>query len=159
MTTPAERLAELGITLPSAPPPAAAYVPFVRSGSLLFTAGQVAVDMSDPARPLVASGRLGAEVDLAAGQAAARQCAINVMAQLQAALGDLSLVRRIVKITVFVASAPDFTDQHLVANGASELLGDVFGDAGIHARSAVGAASLPTGTAVEVEAIVEVANA
>lgn len=152
MTTPDQRLAELGITLPSAPPPAASYVPFVRSGSLLFTAGQVAV--SDGA--LVATGRLGAEVDLATGQAAARQCAINVMAQLQAALGDLRKVRRIVKITVFVASTPEFSDQHLVANGASELLGEVFGAAGIHARSAVGAVSLPTGTPVEVEAIVEV---
>jgi enamine deaminase RidA (YjgF/YER057c/UK114 family) len=152
-TTPEDRLAELGISLPDAPPPAAAYVPFVRSGSLVFTAGQIAI--ADGA--LVATGRLGDDVDLETGQAAARQCAINVMAQLQAALGDLSRVRRIVKITVFVASAPDFTEQHLVANGASALLGEVFGEAGVHARSAVGAAALPMGTPVEVEAVVEVA--
>jgi enamine deaminase RidA (YjgF/YER057c/UK114 family) len=152
-TTPEDRLAELGISLPDAPPPAAAYVPFVRSSSLVFTAGQIAI--ADGA--LVATGRLGDDVDLETGQAAARQCAINVMAQLQAALGDLSRVRRIVKITVFVASAPDFTEQHLVANGASALLGEVFGEAGVHARSAVGAAALPMGTPVEVEAVVEVA--
>jgi enamine deaminase RidA (YjgF/YER057c/UK114 family) len=152
-TTPEDRLAELGISLPDAPPPAAAYVPFVRSGSLVFTAGQIAI--ADGA--LVATGRLGDDVDVETGQAAARQCAINVMAQLQAALGDLSRVRRIVKITVFVASAPDFTEQHLVANGASALLGEVFGEAGVHARSAVGAAALPMGTPVEVEAVVEVA--
>jgi enamine deaminase RidA (YjgF/YER057c/UK114 family) len=152
--TPEEQLAELGITLPEAPPPAASYVPFVRSGALLFTAGQVAV--ADGA--LVAQGRLGDGLDVAVGQDCARQCAINVMAQLKAALGDLSRVRRIVKITVFVASTPDFTEQHLVANGASELLASVFGEAGVHARSAVGAPSLPTGTPVEVEAIVEVAD-
>jgi enamine deaminase RidA (YjgF/YER057c/UK114 family) len=152
MATPEERLAELGITLPAAPPPAASYVPFVRSGSLLFTAGQVAVRDGE----LVATGLLGDGVDVATGQSCARQCAINVLAQLQAALGDLARVQRVVKITVFVASAPGFVEQHLVANGASELLAEVFGDAGVHARSAVGAASLPTGTPVEVEAIVEV---
>jgi enamine deaminase RidA (YjgF/YER057c/UK114 family) len=152
--SPEERLAELGITLPEAPPPAAAYVPFVRSGSLVFTAGQIAIREGT----LVAEGVLGDGLDVAVGQDCARQCAINVMAQIKAAVGDLSRVRRIVKITVFVASAPGFTEQHLVANGASELLGAVFGDAGVHARSAVGAAALPMNTPVEVEAIVEVAD-
>jgi enamine deaminase RidA (YjgF/YER057c/UK114 family) len=154
VTTPEDRLSELGITLPDAPPPAAAYVPFVRSGALLFTAGQIAIRDGE----LVATGKLGDGIDVEGGQACARQCAINVLAQIKAAAGDLSKVRRIVKITVFVASAPGFTQQHLVANGASELLGEVFGDAGVHARSAVGAASLPTDTPVEVEAIVELAD-
>jgi enamine deaminase RidA (YjgF/YER057c/UK114 family) len=152
--SPEERLAELGITLPDAPPPAAAYVPFVQSGSLVFTAGQIAIREGT----LVAEGKLGDGLDVPVGQDCARQCAINVMAQLKAAVGDLSRVRRIVKITVFVASAPGFTEQHLVANGASELLGAVFGDAGVHARSAVGAPALPMNTPVEVEAIVEVAE-
>lgn len=153
MSTPEERLAELGIDLPPAPAPAAAYIPSVRSGNLLFVSGQVASSGGS----LVATGVLGADVDLASGQACARQCAINVLTQVKAAVGDLEQVRRIVKVTVFVASVPSFTDQHLVANGASELLGDVFGEAGQHARSAVGVPSLPTGTPVEVEAFVEVA--
>ena len=150
--TPEDRLAALGVVLPDAPAPAAAYVPTRQSGDLLFTSGQIAV--SDGA--LVASGHLGAEVDIPAGQQAARQCAINILAQLKAALGELSRVARVVKLTVFVSSTPEFTEQHLVANGASELLGEVLGEAGHHARSAVGVPSLPTGTAVEVEAIVEV---
>jgi enamine deaminase RidA (YjgF/YER057c/UK114 family) len=152
MATPEERLAELGITLPEPPAPAAAYVPFVRTGSLVLTAGQVAARDGQ----LVATGLLGREVDVETGQRCARQCAINVLAQVKAAVGDLSKVRRVVKLTVFVASTADFTEQHLVANGASELIGAVFGEAGRHARSAVGAPSLPTGTPVEVEAIVEV---
>ena len=151
MATPEERLAELGIELPEAPAPAAAYVPTAQTGSLLFTAGQVAVGPDG----LVATGKLGAEVDTAVGVRCARQCAINVLSQLASALGDLSRVRRVVKLTVFVASAPSFTEQHLVANGASELMADVFGEAGVHARSAVGAASLPLDTPVEVEAVVE----
>ena len=146
------RLAELGITLPQAPPVAAAYVPWVRSGDLLFTAGQVAAQ--DGA--LLATGKLGAEVDLPTGRACARQCALNLLSQVRVALGDLDRANRIVKLTVFVASAPEFTQQHLVADGASELITDVFGDAGAHARSAVGAPSLPTDTPVEVEAIIEV---
>jgi enamine deaminase RidA (YjgF/YER057c/UK114 family) len=152
VTSPEQRLAELGIELPEPPAPAAAYVPTVQTGSLLYTAGQVATGPDG----LLATGHLGADVDVTMGQACARQCAINVLAQLKAALGDLGRVRRIVKVVVFVASTPDFTEQHLVANGASELFGEVFGDAGRHARSAVGAPSLPTGTPVEVEAIVEV---
>ena len=154
MATPEERLAELGITLPTPPAPAAAYVPFVRSGNLVFTAGQVAVAEGG----LIAEGIVGRDVDLDTAVACARQCAINVLAQVKAAVGELSNVERIVKLTVFVASAPDFTQQHLVANGASEFIGEVFGEAGRHARSAVGAPSLPTNTPVEVEAIVAVAG-
>jgi enamine deaminase RidA (YjgF/YER057c/UK114 family) len=150
--SPESRLAELGITLPEPPAPAAAYVPFVRAGDLIFTAGQVAVGPDG----LVAEGIVGAGVDLDTAVACARQCAINVMAQLKAAVGDLTQVRRIVKLTVFVASDPSFTQQHLVANGASELIGEVFGEHGRHARSAVAAPSLPTNTPVEVEAIAEV---
>ncbi len=150
--SPENRLAALGITLPEPPAPAAAYVPFVRTGDLIFTAGQVAVGPDG----LVAEGIVGAGVDLDTAVACARQCAINVMAQLKAAVGDLSQVRRVVKLTVFVASDPSFTQQHLVANGASELIGEVFGDHGRHARSAVAAPSLPTNTPVEVEAIAEV---
>ena len=152
MATPEQRLAELGIELPDAPPPAAAYVPYVRTGDLVYTAGQVAVTQGS----LVAEGIVGREVDLDTAVRCARQCAINVMAQLKAAVGDLSKVERIVKLTVFVASTPDFTQQHLVANGASELIGEVFGDAGRHARSAVGATALPTNSPVEVEAIAAV---
>jgi enamine deaminase RidA (YjgF/YER057c/UK114 family) len=152
VATPEQRLAELGIELPAPPPPAAAYVPTRRTGNLLFTAGQVATG----ADGLVAQGIVGADVDVDTAVACARQCAVNVLAQLKAALGDLSAVRQVVKLTVFVASAPDFTQQHVVANGASELIGEVFGEAGRHARSAVGAPSLPTNTPVEVEAIVEV---
>ena len=152
--TPEERLAELGITLPDAPPPAAAYVPWVRSGSLVYTAGQVPV--RDGQR--LFAGKVGGDVDLETGQAAARACAVNVLAQLRAAAGgELSAYRRIVKLTVFVASTPDFHEQHLVANGASTFLGEVMGDAGPHARSAVGVAVLPLDVPVEIEAVAELA--
>lgn len=154
MPTPEERLAELGIDLPVAPAPVASYVPWVRTGDLVFTAGQL--PLSDGA--LVATGIVGADVDVATAQAAARQAAVNVLAQLKAAVGDLSRVVRVVKLTVFVASTSDFTDQPEVANGASELLGEVFGQAGHHARSAVGAPSLPRLAPVEVEAVVQVAG-
>jgi enamine deaminase RidA (YjgF/YER057c/UK114 family) len=133
------RLAQLGVQLPSAPAPAGAYVPIVRTGNLLFTAGQLA---SAEGR-LLATGRLGSEVDVETGKACARQCAVNVLAQLRFELGDLGLVGRFVKVTVFVASDPAFTDQPSVANAASELFTQVFGDDGQHARSAVGVASLP----------------
>lgn len=146
------RLAELGITLPPAPAPAASYIPVLRAGDLLYVSGQVASAESD----LVATGRLGAEVDVETGRACARQCAVNVLAQLRQELGDLARVRQFVKLTVFVASAADFTQAHLVANGASELFTQVFGDDGRHARSAVGVATLPLGSPVEVEAIVQV---
>jgi enamine deaminase RidA (YjgF/YER057c/UK114 family) len=148
-----KRLAELGIVLPDAAAPAANYVPYVRSGNLLFTAGQLPLKDGK----LQVSGLLGRDVDTAAGKEGAKLCAINILAQAKAALGDLETIARIVKITVFVASAPDFTEQHLVANGVSDFLADVLGERGRHARSAVGTASLPLNAAVEVEAVIEVA--
>jgi enamine deaminase RidA (YjgF/YER057c/UK114 family) len=147
-----EKLAGLGIVLPQAAAPAANYVPYMRSGDLLFTAGQLPLKDGK----LAAAGLLGRDLATAAGREAARLCAVNVLAQAKAALGDLDLVRRLVKITVFVASTPDFTEQHLVANGASDLFVAALGDAGRHARSAVGTASLPLNAPVEVEAIFEV---
>lgn len=147
-----EKLAGLGIVLPQAAAPAANYVPYMRSGDLLFTAGQLPLKDGK----LAAAGLLGRDLETAAGREAARLCAVNVLAQAKAALGDLDLVRRLVKITVFVASTPDFTEQHLVANGASDLFVAALGDAGRHARSAVGTASLPLNAPVEVEAIFEV---
>ncbi len=148
-----QRLAALGIELPKAAAPAANYVPFMRTGNLLFTAGQLPLK----AGHLIATGLLGQDLDATKGQEAARQCAINILAQAKAALGDLEKIAKIVKITVFVASTPDFTTQHLVANGASDLLVAVLGDRGKHARSAVGVASLPLNAPVEIEAIIEVA--
>ncbi|MCO5157350.1 MAG: RidA family protein [Aquamicrobium sp.] len=147
------RLAALGVTLPAAPAPAANYVPFAQSGKLILTSGQLPLDQGK----LVATGLLGRELDVAAGKEAAKYCAINVLAQLQAATGDLEKIARLVKITVFVASTPDFTEQHLVANGASDFLVEVLGEAGKHARAAVGTASLPLNAPVEVEAISELA--
>lgn len=149
--TPEQKLAELGIALPSAPAPAAAYVPFVTTGNLVLTAGQIAVN----AGKLVAEGVVGRDVDMETAQACSRQCAINIMAQLKAATGDLARVKRILKLNVFVASTHDFTQQHLVANAASLLIAEVFGDAGLHARSAVGVPSLPLNSPVEIEAIAE----
>lgn len=146
------KLAGLGIVLPQAAAPAANYVPFMRSGDLLFTAGQLPLKDGK----LAATGLLGRDLDTAAGREAAKLCAVNVLAQAKAALGDLELVRRLVKITVFVASTPGFTEQHLVANGASDLFVAALGEAGRHARSAVGTASLPLDAPVEVEAIFEV---
>jgi enamine deaminase RidA (YjgF/YER057c/UK114 family) len=151
MPTPEERLEQLGVTLPAPAAPVAAYVPCVRTGDLVYVSGQVPVVDGKPSH----LGRLGAEVGLEDGAAAARTCAVNVLAALKAELGALARVRRVVKVTVFVASEPGFTDQPKVANGASELLGEVFGEAGRHARAAVGVAALPLGVPVEVEAIVE----
>ena len=152
MSTPEERIADLGLTLPSDSPPLAAYVPAVRSGDLVFTAGQL------PRRDgeLVATGKVGAEVTPEVAAEAAAACALNALAAIKGEVGDLSAVRRVVKVVVFVASAPGFTGQPGVANGASELLGKVFGDAGVHARSAVGVAVLPLDVPVEVEVVVEV---
>ena len=146
------RLAELGIVLPAAAAPAANYLPWQRTGNLLFTAGQLPVLDGK----LQWAGLAGREIDTDTGRQAARLCAVNVLAQAKAALGDLERVRRVVKITVFVASAPDFVEQHLIANGASDLFVAVLGDRGKHARSAVGMASLPLNAAVEVEAVFEV---
>ncbi|MGY6411270.1 MAG: RidA family protein [Alkalilacustris sp.] len=147
------RLTDLGLSLPDAPMPAANYVPFVRSGNLVFVSGQI----SQNADGLI-KGKLGADLDLAAGAAAARHCALSLIAQLRAACdGDLDRVVRVVKLTGFVNSTPDFTDQPKVVNGCSDLLVEVFGEAGKHARSAVSAGSLPLGVAVEIEGIFEVA--
>ena len=152
MTTPEQRLARLGIELPEGPAPAAAYVPFIQSGTLVFTAGQLATEDGE----LVVTGRLGDDLDVDDGVVAARRCAINILAQLKTALGDLGRVRRVVKVTVYVASTPEFTRQHLVANGVSELIGEALGDAGRHARSALGVTSLPLGSPVEAEAVVKI---
>jgi len=152
VTTPLARLAELGITLPPVVAPLAAYVPAAQTGTLVYTSGQL--PMINGALPQ--SGRLGAEVTADEGYAHARQCALNALAAIDALVG-LDSVVRVVKVVGFVASTPDFTAQPAVVNGASELLGEVFGDAGKHARSAVGVAALPLGAPVEVELIVEVA--
>jgi len=147
-----ERLAELGIDLPAAAKPAANYVPFVVSGKQVFVAGQIPVEGGE----LRHKGRLGDGVSLEQGQEAARLCGLNIIAQLkEAAGGDLDKVRRIVKLGAFVACTPEFTDHPLVANGASNLLAEVFGDAGRHARFAVGAPSLPLGVSVEIDAVAE----
>jgi enamine deaminase RidA (YjgF/YER057c/UK114 family) len=153
MPTPEERLQELGVSLPAPAVPVAAYVPCVRTGNLVYVSGQVPSVDGKPTH----LGHLGDDVDLEDGRAAARTCAVNVLAALKAELGELSRVRRVVKVTGFVASTPDFTDHPKVINAASELFGDVFGDAGRHARAAIGVVALPLGVPVEVEAIVEVA--
>ena len=151
MSTPEERLAELGLAVPEVPKPVAVYVPAVRSGQQVFTSGQLPMRAGE----LMATGKVGAEVTAEEAYACAQQCALNAIAAVRAEIGDLSLVRRVVKVGVFVASAPDFTGQPQVANGASELFGSVFGDAGVHARAAVGVAVLPLDAPVEVEVIVE----
>ena len=151
--TPQERLTDLGLTLPEAPKPVAAYVPSVRTGNLLYISGQL------PFRDgqLIAIGPVPSAVSIEQAQEAARQCVLNALAVLAEAVGgDLDRVRRIVRLGVFVASDPTFTDQPKVANGASELLQDIFGDLGRHARAAVGSVALPLGASVEVEMIAEV---
>ena len=152
MSSPEERLAELGLTLPADTPPLAAYVPAVRSGNLVFTSGQLPRIDGE----LTHTGKVGAEVTAEQGKDAAQACALNAIAAVKAEIGDLANVRRVVKVVGFVASAPDFTGQPGVVNGASELLGKVFGDAGVHARSAVGVAALPLDVPVEIEMVVEV---
>ena len=149
-----KRLAELGISLPSPPAPVASYVPCVAAGNLVFVSGQVTM----AADGLKYVGVVGKDLSLEDGRAAARLCAINVLAQLKAAAGgDLDRVRRCVKLGVFVNAVPEFTQHPEVANGASDLIQEVFGDAGRHSRAAVGAGSLPRNVAVEVEAIFEIA--
>lgn len=147
------QLQSLGITLPQAAAPAANYVPFVITGNLLVISGQLPME----AGKLAVTGPLGAGVTLEQGQQAARLCAINILAQAKAALGDLDRVTRIVRLGGFVASAQDFTDQPQVVNGASNLMVEVFGDLGRHARAAVGVNVLPLSAAVEVDAIIEFA--
>ena len=147
-----QRLAELGITLPEPAAPVAAYVPAVEANGLLHISGQISFAEDGG----LIKGRVGDDVDLDGGIAAARRCGVMLLAQIKAALGSLDRVERVVKLGVFVNSAGDFTDQPKVANGASELMQDVFGEAGRHARSAVGVAALPLGVAVEVDAVVAV---
>ncbi len=149
------RLKELNITLPEAAAPVASYVAAVRTGNLIFVSGQVTRNNDK----LEYVGKLGREFDVAQGQQAARLCALNIIAQLKKALaGNLDRVKRCVKVTGFVNGTPEFADQPKVINGASDLLVDVFGEAGKHARAAVGMGSLPLGVAVEVEAVFEVAG-
>ena len=146
-----DRLAAAGITLPPVSVPAAAYVPFVRTGNLVFISGHIA---KKEGKAWV--GQLGKTMQTEEGKQAARAIAVDLMGTLQAAVGDLNKVKRIVKVMSLVNSAPDFTEHHLVTNGASELLGQVFGDRGAHARSAFGVAQIPTGACVEIELIAEV---
>lgn len=147
-----DTLASLSITLPAVATPAAAYVPFVQTGNLVFLSGHIA---KKDGKPWV--GQLGKNMDTAEGQAAARAIAIDLMGTLHAAVGDLNRIKRIVKVMSLVNSTGDFTEQHLVTNGASELLGQVFGDKGAHARSAFGVAQIPLGACVEIELIAELA--
>lgn len=149
--SPEARLADLGLKLPDVAAPLAAYVPAVRTGSHVFTSGQLPFANGK----LLATGKVGAGVSPDDAATCARQCALNALAAVRAELGDLAAVTRVVKVAVYVASAPDFTAQAQVANGASELLGSVFEDAGQHARSAVGVAVLPLDAPVEIELIVE----
>ena len=152
MSTVEDRLAGLGRTLPGVAAPVAAYVPAVRSGDYVFTSGQLPmVDGS-----LAATGKVGAEVSAEDAKQLVATCVLNALAAIKAEIGDLDRVRRIVKVVGFVASTPDFTGQPGVVNGVSELLGEVFGDKGVHARSAVGVAVLPLDAPVEVELIVEI---
>jgi len=147
------RLAELGVTLPDAPAPAANYVPYVISANMVYVSGQISM-----ADGQLICGKLGADMDTEAGADAARSCAISLLAQLKAACGgNLDRLQRVVKLVGFVNSTPDFTEQPKVINGASDFMVAALGDAGRHARSAVSAASLPLGVAVEIEAIFEIA--
>lgn len=152
MATPEDRLHDLGIDVPEVAAPVASYVPGVRTGNHIYTSGQL------PWRDgnLVATGKVGADASVEDATECAKQCALNAIAVVKSMVGDLSRVVSVVKLVVFVASTPDFTGQPGVANGASELIGAAFGDAGQHARSAVGVAALPLDTPVEVEMVVEV---
>ena len=152
MSSPEEWLADLGLSLPEVPAPVAAYVPALRSGDLVFTSGQLPMR----AGQLMLTGKVGGEVSQEEAVECARQCALNALAAVRAEVGELSAVKRVVKVVAFVASTGDFTGQPFVANGVSELLGEVFGEAGRHARSAVGVPVLPLDAPVEVELVVEV---
>ena len=148
------RLTEMGITLPVAAAPAANYLPYVIAGDLLFLSGQLPIEDGKVA----VTGLVGRDVDLAGAQRAAELCAINILAQAKAALGgNLGRIVRVVKLNGFVASVPEFTEQHLVINGASNLIATVLGEAGKHARAAVGMAALPLNAAVEIDAVIEIA--
>ncbi|MEN9854694.1 MAG: hypothetical protein RLZZ212_1049 [Actinomycetota bacterium] len=147
------RIQELGITLPEVAKPAGAYVPAVQSGNLVFTAGQIPLVEGK----LIATGKVGKEISVEEAKSIARVCALNAVAAIKGVVGDLDRVKKVVKVVGFVASAPEFTQQPAVINGASELLEQIFGDSGIHARSAVGVAVLPLDAPVEVELVVEIA--
>ena len=147
-----DALAAMGLTVPEVAKPVAVYIPAVRSGNHIFTSGQLPMRSGE----LMVTGKVGGEVSEEEAIACAQQCALNAIAAVKAELGDLDQVKRVVKVVAFVASTPDFTGQPRVANGASELFGQAFGDAGIHARSAVGVPVLPLDSPVEVELIVEV---
>jgi enamine deaminase RidA (YjgF/YER057c/UK114 family) len=153
-SSPEERLSALGLALPSVAPPLAAYVPAVRTGDYVYTSGQLPLVDGK----LLATGKVGGQIPVAEASALARICALNALAAVASVAGGLSAVRRIVKVTGFVASTPDFTGQAQVINGASELLMEVFGAAGRHARSAVGMAVLPLDSPVEVELIAEISG-
>jgi len=150
--TPEERLAELGLAVPEVAKPLASYVPAVRSGQHVYTAGQLPLREGE----LITTGKVGGEVTEEQALECARQCGLNALAAVRAEIGELSAIKRVVKVVVFVASTPDFTGQPAVANGASDLFGEVFREAGRHARSAVGVAALPRDAPVEVELVVEV---
>ncbi len=150
--TPEERLAELGLAVPEVAKPLASYVPAVRSGQHVYTAGQLPLREGE----LITTGKVGGEVTEEQALECARQCGLNALAAVRAEIGELSAIKRVVKVVVFVASTPDFTGQPAIANGASDLFGEVFGEAGRHARSAVGVAALPRDAPVEVELVVEV---
>jgi enamine deaminase RidA (YjgF/YER057c/UK114 family) len=152
MSTIAARLAELGIVLPTPVAPIANYVPFVRSGTLLVVSGQISLGPDG-----LMAGKLGGGVSIEEGQKAARQCGLNVIAQIQSAVGNLDNVIRIVRLGGFINCTPDFLDAPKVMNGASDLMVEIFGDKGRHARSTIGVAALPANAAVEVEAMVEIA--
>jgi enamine deaminase RidA (YjgF/YER057c/UK114 family) len=145
-----EKLKSLNITLPTIEPPATAFVPFVRTGNLVFISGHIAKQDGKPW-----NGKLGSDLTTAEGKQAARSIAVDLLATLQAAVNDLNKIQRIVKLLVLVNSAPTFTEQHLVANGASELFIEIFGERGAHARSAFGVAQIPLGSCVEIELIAE----
>jgi enamine deaminase RidA (YjgF/YER057c/UK114 family) len=152
VSTPEERLAEMGLRVPEVAKPVAAYVPAVRSGNHVFTSGQLPMREGK----MITTGKVGGEVTPEQAVECARQCALNALAAVRAEVGDLSAVKRIVKVVAFVSSVPEFTGQPGVANGASELFGEVFGELGQHARSAVGVPVLPLDAPVEVELVVEV---
>ncbi|WP_028643591.1 RidA family protein [Nocardioides sp. URHA0020] len=154
MSAPEDRLAELGLSVPEVPTPVAVYVPAVTSGDLVFTSGQLPMKNGE----LMYTGKVGGDIGPEEAKEAAQQCALNAIAAVKSVIGDLDRVAQVVKVVAFVASTPDFTGQPQVANGASELLGKVFGDAGIHARSAVGVPVLPLDAPVEVEIVVRVSQ-
>lgn len=155
MPSPEENLAALGLSVPEVAKPVAAYVPAVRTGNYVFTSGQLPMRNGE----LIATGKVGAEITAEVAYECAQQCALNAIAAVKAEIGDLARVKRVVKVGAFVACTPEFTGQPGVANGASELFGKVFGDAGVHARAAVGVPSLPLDAPVEVDIIVEIAEA